>query len=59
MIKGVSHAEGDRALSILALAFVADPATRFLFPDADQYLETFPHFARAFGGAAVGIDRVY
>jgi GNAT superfamily N-acetyltransferase len=42
----------ERATSVLMLAFSADPAVRWVWPDPRQYLEDFPSFARAFGGRA-------
>ena len=45
-------AERDAVNAILTLAFSGDPATRWTWPDAKAYLEAFPHFAIAFGGAA-------
>ena len=39
------------------LAFAADPPMRFLFPDPQAYLEHFPAFAEAFGGATEGNHR--
>lgn len=41
-----------RAIAVQTLAFGADPVMRFLYPDPDAYLEHFPPFAEAFGGAA-------
>jgi GNAT superfamily N-acetyltransferase len=41
-----------RAVSTLVIAFAADPAARWLYPRAEQYLEHFPQFVRAFGGQA-------
>nr|PZN14377.1 MAG: GNAT family N-acetyltransferase [Pseudomonadota bacterium] len=46
--------ETQRILSALTLAFAADPAVRWMFPDPEQHLRFFPEFARAFGGAALG-----
>lgn len=43
----------DRVLGVLTLAFAADPPTRWLFPEPEQYLRHFPTFARALGGAAL------
>ena len=43
----------DRVLGVLTLAFAADPPTRWLFPESDEYLRHFPIFARALGGAAL------
>lgn len=47
---------GDEASAIatLTLAFAADPMTRWSWPDPGTYLDAFPKFARAFGGAAFG-----
>jgi ribosomal protein S18 acetylase RimI-like enzyme len=47
--------EGDseRLFDALTLAFAADPAVRWLFPDPLQYLCDFPRFALAFGSAAI------
>jgi GNAT superfamily N-acetyltransferase len=41
------------AFDTLTQAFVDDPPTRWLFPDADLYWRFFPVFAEMFGGAAV------
>jgi ribosomal protein S18 acetylase RimI-like enzyme len=47
------HATNEsRALGALVTAFAADPAVRWLYPDAQQYLASFPHFARAYAGKA-------
>ena len=53
---GVLRAESrhaDRVFGVLTLAFSADPPTRWLFPESEQYLRHFPTFARALGGAAL------
>jgi len=39
-------------------AFAADPAVRWLYPDAAQYLAHFPDFAQAFAGLALEHDTV-
>jgi ribosomal protein S18 acetylase RimI-like enzyme len=44
--------EEPRVMDALRLAFVADPATRWVWPDPQKYLENFPKFAKAFGGRA-------
>jgi GNAT superfamily N-acetyltransferase len=41
-----------RVLSMLTLAFAADPPTRWMFPDAEQHISCFPRLAQALGGAA-------
>jgi hypothetical protein len=40
-------------LDTLTLAFAADPAVRWMYPDRQQYLRSFPAFAYAFGGSAI------
>ena len=40
-------------LATLTLAFAADPAARWLYPDPQQYRRYFPAFVQAFGGAAL------
>jgi ribosomal protein S18 acetylase RimI-like enzyme len=44
--------ERTRAYAPLVLAFATDPAERWLYPDAQQYLTHFPRFLEAFGGNA-------
>ena len=44
--------ERARGYASLVLAFVTDPAERWLYPDAQQYLTHFPRFLAAFGGRA-------
>jgi len=46
--------ETAAVFAILTLAFSEDPATRWTWPDPQAYLEAFPRFAMAFGGAAFG-----
>jgi len=45
------HAE--RVFATLTLAFAADPPTRWLFPESEQFVLHFPTFARALGGVAL------
>lgn len=40
------------ALATITVAFGSDPAVRWLFPDANQYLSYWPPFVRAFAGGA-------
>jgi GNAT superfamily N-acetyltransferase len=42
----------SRAIGALSLALSADPLWRWCWPDAAEYLEGFPAFARAFAGKA-------
>lgn len=40
------------AVATLVTAFAADPAVRWMYPGAQQYLRHFPDFVWAFGGRA-------
>jgi ribosomal protein S18 acetylase RimI-like enzyme len=55
LIRTATSADVERCLAVLTLAFDGDPLCRWAWPDAQQYLEAFPRFARAFGGG--GIDQ--
>lgn len=59
LIRTAAAADTERCLAVLTLAFGGDPATRWTWPDPQQYLETFPRFARAFGGAAIGLGTAH
>jgi ribosomal protein S18 acetylase RimI-like enzyme len=45
-------ADAERAIAVIVLAFSADPAARWTYPDARSYLTHFPAIVRAFGGKA-------
>jgi ribosomal protein S18 acetylase RimI-like enzyme len=47
------------AIGIVVLAFVADPVTRWVWPEAHQYLAAMPGFVRAFGGGAFAHGGAY
>jgi ribosomal protein S18 acetylase RimI-like enzyme len=51
-IKTATASDGDAAVGVVVLAFSADPAARWTWPDPQQYLTHFPAFVRAFGGKA-------
>ena len=51
-IKTVTPSGAEQAVSTVVLAFSADPAGRWLYPDAHQYIVNFPSFVRTFGGKA-------
>src|SRR5688572_15663207 len=60
----IDEAGADAAFAAIVLAFVSDPAARWSWPSADDYLRNLPLLARAFGGksfalgTADGIDRL-
>jgi ribosomal protein S18 acetylase RimI-like enzyme len=53
-VETATAADEAAVFAVLTLAFGNDPATRWTWPDPKTYLEAFPHFAKAFGGAAFG-----
>jgi len=50
-VRNATSAEEASAIATLTLAFSTDPATRWTWPKAQDYLDAFPRFAKAFGGA--------
>lgn len=40
------------AIDTIVLGFAADPMTRWVWPDASEYLRIMPRFVKAFGGRA-------
>ena len=51
-ISTVTAVDESRAINTLVLAFSADPAVRWLYPDPQQFAANFPSFVRAFAGKA-------
>ena len=51
-VKTAMASDEDRTVNVLLLAFSADPAVRWAWPDPQQYFTYFPSFVRAFGGRA-------
>ncbi len=51
-VKTATEFEENAVIDALKLAFVADPATRWVWPDSQKYLSHFSKFAKAFGGKA-------
>jgi GNAT superfamily N-acetyltransferase len=52
IVKSAAAHDKAAAIAVLTLAFASDPATRWTWPGPKTYLEAFPRFAEAFGGAA-------
>jgi len=52
IIKTATAADEAAVIAVVVLAFSADPAARWTWPDPDQYLRHFPSLVRAFGGKA-------
>ncbi|MDX2166662.1 MAG: GNAT family N-acetyltransferase [Deltaproteobacteria bacterium] len=51
-IRAAAGTDEGAVTAILLLAFSANPPTRWLFPDPARYVELYPRFVHAFGGAA-------
>ena len=51
-ISTVTPADEDAAVATIALAFAADPVSRWTWPNSHQYLAAMPRLVRAFGGKA-------
>jgi ribosomal protein S18 acetylase RimI-like enzyme len=58
-IKTATASDEARLIDALTLAFVADPANRWVWPDPQMYLLHFPKFAKTFGGAAFAHGSAY
>ena len=52
IVKTAIESDETGVIDALKLAFVADPATRWVWPDPQKYLLNFSSFAKAFGGKA-------
>jgi ribosomal protein S18 acetylase RimI-like enzyme len=51
-VRAMTPQDERRAIDTVVLGFAADPMTRWVWPEAHQYLAAMPKLARAFGGAA-------
>jgi ribosomal protein S18 acetylase RimI-like enzyme len=59
IIKTATASDEASAVAVVVLAFTADPAARWTWPDPDQYLRHFPRAVKAFGGKAFDHDSAY
>jgi GNAT superfamily N-acetyltransferase len=50
--KTAKEADQDQVVTSIVLAFSADPAVRWAYPDPHQFLSSFPDLVRAFAGKA-------
>jgi len=51
-VREIDAADRDRVVAVQVMAFGSDPMMRWMYPDPKAYLEHYPKFVRAFGGAA-------
>jgi ribosomal protein S18 acetylase RimI-like enzyme len=59
LVRTARASDEDPATDAVVLAFSADPAARWMWPDPQQYLRHFPRFVRAFGGRAFAHKTAY
>jgi Acetyltransferases len=59
VIKTATKSDEAPAIDVVVLAFGADPAARWTWPDPQQYLMHFPRFVQAFGGKAFTHESAY
>ena len=59
IIKTATASDEAAAVAVVVLAFSADPASRWTWPDPQQYLQHFPNFVKAFGGKAFAHGSAY
>ena len=58
-IRTMTPGDEFRAIDTIALAFTADPMTRWVWPNAHEYVSVMQSFVRAFGGAAFSNDGAF
>ena len=59
IIETATPSEEAPAIAVVVLAFSADPAARWTWPDPQQYLMHFPKFVKALGGNAFAHGSAY
>ena len=58
-IANPSEADQHTSRSILTAAFIQDPVMRWLYPQSERYLQSFPDFCGAFGGQAFAMGTAW
>ena len=58
-IRSIGDDSSDAAFATILLAFSADPAARWTWPRADDYLRNMPLLARAFSGKGFALGTAY
>jgi ribosomal protein S18 acetylase RimI-like enzyme len=59
IVKTATGSDEANVIGALKLAFVADPATRWVWQDPEKYLSHFSSFAKAFGGKAFAYESAH
>lgn len=55
IVKTATELDEAGVIDALKLAFVSDPATRWVWPGPHEYLSHFSSLAKAFGGRSICI----
>lgn len=58
-VRNIDEASADVAYATIVLAFSADPAARWTWPRADDYLRHMPQAARAFSSKGFALGTAY
>jgi ribosomal protein S18 acetylase RimI-like enzyme len=58
-IHRIEEASANAAFATIVLSFAADPAARWSWPNAEDFLRNMPLAARAFGGKAFALGSAY
>ena len=59
IVKTAKESDEAGVIDVLKIAFIADPATRWVWPDPQKYLSHFSSFAKAFGGKAFAYESAH
>ncbi|MFC7519046.1 GNAT family N-acetyltransferase [Herbaspirillum sp. GCM10030257] len=59
IIRTATASDEAPAIAVVVLAFSADPAARWTWPDPHQYLMHFPNLVKALGGNAFAHESAY
>jgi hypothetical protein len=59
IVKIAKKSDEAAVIDSLKLAFAADPATRWVWPEPQKYLSHFSSFVKAFGGKAFAYESAH
>jgi hypothetical protein len=59
IVKTAKESDEAAVIDALRLAFAADPAIRWVWPEPQKYLSYFSSFVKAFGGKAFAYKSAY
>jgi len=59
LVKTATRTEKSQIVDVITPAFSTDPAVRWMYPNSQQFLQSFPNFVRMFGGKAFETESAY